>query len=120
MTEELQLCFSDCRKGGPALRMTPEKMYSKHDTKNRAVFSEFFIFGFLCLTFGGIYLFMRCQRAALYWQRELEASSYQGCFFTTRKATVCKRRQRTICPNSGTRIFLDTKFAVGRFLERVG
>lgn len=52
----LQLCSALCRNGGPAFNMTPERIYSKHDVKNRAVFSEFLTFDLSGLTLGGMYL----------------------------------------------------------------
>lgn len=48
------LIFS--RKGGPALRTTPARIYSKHDVKNSAVFSEFLMLDFPAWTLGGMNL----------------------------------------------------------------
>lgn len=45
-----------CLKGRPALITTPIKMYSKQDTRNKAVFSEFLMFDLSGLTCGGMNL----------------------------------------------------------------
>ena len=42
----------------------PAKMYSKHDTKNRVVFSEFLILDFSCFTMGGMNLHSASVHAA--------------------------------------------------------
>ena len=45
-----------CLNGRPALSTTPMKMYSKQETRKRAVFSEFLMFDFSGLTCGGMNL----------------------------------------------------------------
>lgn len=57
----VQFCDVGCRKGRPALSTTPEKMYSKQDTKKRVVFSEFLMLDFICPILGGIYLLRRLE-----------------------------------------------------------
>ena len=52
----VQFCQTPCRNGGPALRTTPARIYSKQDVKKRAVFSEFSTFDFSGSTCGGINL----------------------------------------------------------------
>lgn len=48
--------FMDCRNGGPMLRTMPDRMYWKHEIRNRVVFSEFSMFVFSALSLGGINL----------------------------------------------------------------
>ena len=45
-----------CQNGGPTLCTIPEKMYWKHETKNRVVFSEFSTFDFSVSNCGGMNL----------------------------------------------------------------
>lgn len=45
-----------CLNGRPALNTTPIKMYSKQETRNKAVFSEFLMFDLSGLTRGGMNL----------------------------------------------------------------
>jgi hypothetical protein len=56
IAHHLQLLIAFCLNGGPALRITPENMYSKHDVRKRAVFSEFLMLDLSCFSFGGINL----------------------------------------------------------------
>lgn len=46
--------------------------------------------------------------------------TYQVCSRTISHAAVCTSIQTAIWHNKGMRTFLDTKFAVGRFLLRTG
>jgi len=95
----LQFCSVPCRNGGPAFRSTPDKTYSKHDTKNKAVFSEFLILDSSCLTLGGM---------------------YQLCCRTVTYATAWMRIQMPMRPRSGVKTLRDTKSAVGRFRHSLG
>ena len=53
---DLQFFLMACLNGAPALRTTPERMYSKHDVRKSAVFSEFLILDLSGLMTGGINL----------------------------------------------------------------
>ena len=95
----VQFCSIPCRKGGPALRITPTKIYWKQETRNRAVFSEFLILDLFGLTRGAM---------------------YHGCRRTAVKTSACTMAQTAICPMRGVKTFRDTRLAVGRFLVRKG
>lgn len=45
-----------CLNGGPTLCTIPEKIYWKHETKKRVVFSEFSTFDFSVSNWGGMNL----------------------------------------------------------------
>lgn len=90
----IQLCVAGFLNGGPALSSTPDKMYSKHDIKNSAVFSEFFEFDSSWSITGGM---------------------YQDCSLTVKYAMACIAIQMSIRLSKGASTFLDTRSAVGRF-----
>ena len=95
----LQFCAAPCRKGGPALRTTPERMYSKQDVRKSAVFSEFLTFDFSMSSFGGM---------------------YQSCLRTMNHAVAWMQMQIQICPIKGMRTLRDTRLAVGFLMLRMG
>ena len=88
-----------CRNGAPPFNTTPAKMYSKHEVRNSAVFSEFLMLECPWFTLGGI---------------------YQGCSFTVMYAMACTATQIIMMPSNGVRTLRETKFAVGRLRSKVG
>lgn len=82
-------------KGGPAFKITPEKMYSKQDTRKRAVFSELLISDSSWPMTGGI---------------------YHGCSRTVMYAIPWMAMPIIISPSSGVNTFRDTSPDIGRFV----
>ncbi len=96
----------------------PINIYSKHDTRNKAVFSEFLILDLSGFTCGGIYLMKSALVDRIAKVRILR--TYQSCSRTINHAEAWTRMQIAICPSKGVRTFLDTRSAVGRFLLKTG
>ena len=116
LARHLQLWAIDWRNGGPTLKTIPDRMYSKQETKNNVVFSEFSIFDLSLSKWGGMNL---CFKLAMKWWLSVQ-NTHQGCLRTAWKPTACIRMHIAIWPRRGVRTFLETKFAVGRLRESAG
>lgn len=75
-----RLVAMDWRNGGPTLRTIPDRMYSKQETRNNVVFSEFCTLDFSLSRCGGINLYIIRSRSAiaLRWHFLPTLSSYNN------------------------------------------
>lgn len=94
-------------------------MYSKHDTRNRTVFSEFLIFDLSWLTRGGTYLFLQLAMGKDDGGSKV-GSAHHDCFLTATYTAVCTSIQMTIWPSNGMSTLRETRSAVGLFRDRTG
>ena len=84
------------------------------------VFSEFLMLDFICPILGGMYLFVAQVRTGPNVQGPFLYKTYQSWALTANQVIVWMVIAITMCPSNGTRTFLDTRFAVGRFLHSAG